>query len=64
MKLVEVIRALTTSEATHQALFAFAQALGKEPVTAPDRGGFIVNRLLIPYMLDAIRCGAKSSTTV
>lgn len=56
MKLVEVIRALTTSDATHQALFAFAQALGKEPVTAPDRGGFIVNRLLIPYMLDAIRC--------
>lgn len=56
MKLVEVIRALTTSDATHQALFAFAQTLGKEPVTAPDRGGFIVNRLLIPYMLDAIRC--------
>ena len=56
MKLVEVIRALTTSDATHQALVAFAQALGKEPVTAPDRGGFIVNRLLIPYMLDAIRC--------
>ena len=56
MTLVEVIRALTTSDATHQALFAFAQTLGKEPVTAPDRGGFIVNRLLIPYMLDAIRC--------
>ncbi len=56
MKLVEVIRALTTSDATHQALLAFAQTLGKEPVTAPDRGGFIVNRLLIPYMLDAIRC--------
>jgi 3-hydroxybutyryl-CoA dehydrogenase len=56
MKLVEVIRALTTSDATHEALFAFAQALGKEPVTAPDRGGFIVNRLLIPYLLDAIRC--------
>jgi len=56
MKLVEVIRALTTSDATHQALFTFAQTLGKEPVTAPDRGGFIVNRLLIPYMLDAIRC--------
>jgi 3-hydroxybutyryl-CoA dehydrogenase len=56
MNLVEVIRALTTSDATHQALVAFAQALGKEPVTAPDRGGFIVNRLLIPYMLDAIRC--------
>jgi 3-hydroxybutyryl-CoA dehydrogenase len=56
MKLVEVIRALTTSEETYQALFAFAQAVGKEPITAPDKGGFIVNRLLVPYLLDAIRC--------
>ncbi len=56
MKLVEVIRALSTSQATFDALFAFAQALGKDPVTAPDRGGFIVNRLLVPYLLDAIRC--------
>jgi 3-hydroxybutyryl-CoA dehydrogenase len=56
MKLVEVIRALTTSEGTYQELFAFATAVGKEPITAPDRGGFIVNRLLVPYLLDAIRC--------
>ncbi len=55
MKLVEVIRALTTSDHTHQALLAFAQQLGKDPVSAPDRGGFIVNRLLIPYLLDAVR---------
>ena len=55
MKLVEVIRALTTSDATYQALFAFAKSLGKEPITAPDRPGFIVNRLLVPYLLDAIR---------
>jgi 3-hydroxybutyryl-CoA dehydrogenase len=55
MKLVEVIRALTTSEETYQSLFAFAQSLGKEPITAPDRPGFIVNRLLVPYLLDAIR---------
>jgi 3-hydroxybutyryl-CoA dehydrogenase len=55
MKLVEVIRALTTSEETYQAMFAFAQSLGKEPITAPDRPGFIVNRLLVPYLLDAIR---------
>jgi 3-hydroxybutyryl-CoA dehydrogenase len=55
MKLVEVIRALTTSDATYQTLFAFAQSLGKEPITAPDRPGFIVNRLLVPYLLDAIR---------
>jgi 3-hydroxybutyryl-CoA dehydrogenase len=55
MKLVEVIRALTTSEETYKTAFAFAQGLGKEPITAPDRPGFIVNRLLVPYLLDAIR---------
>ena len=56
MKLVEVVRALTTSIETHETLSGFARALGKEPITAPDRGGFIVNRLLVPYLLDAIRC--------
>jgi 3-hydroxybutyryl-CoA dehydrogenase len=56
MKLVEVVRALTTSDETYQMVFAFAQSLGKEPITAPDRPGFIVNRLLVPYLLDAVRC--------
>jgi len=55
MKLVEVIPALTTSEQTTQTLTAFATALGKDPIAAPDRPGFIVNRLLVPYLLDAIR---------
>ena len=55
MKLVEVIRALTTSDETYRTVFAFAKSLGKEPITAPDRPGFIVNRLLVPYLLDAIR---------
>ena len=55
MKLVEVIRGLTTSDDTYQTVFAFAQSLGKEPITAPDKPGFIVNRLLVPYLLDAIR---------
>jgi 3-hydroxybutyryl-CoA dehydrogenase len=55
MKLVEVIRALTTSDETYRTVFAFAQSLGKDPITAPDRPGFIVNRLLVPYLLDAIR---------
>jgi 3-hydroxybutyryl-CoA dehydrogenase len=55
MKLVEVVRALTTSDETYQTVFAFAQSLGKQPITAPDRPGFIVNRLLVPYLLDAIR---------
>jgi 3-hydroxybutyryl-CoA dehydrogenase len=56
MKLVEVVRGLTTSEATYEALFLFSKSLGKEPITAPDKPGFIVNRLLVPYLLDAIRC--------
>jgi 3-hydroxybutyryl-CoA dehydrogenase len=55
MKLVEVIRALTTSDETNQTLTTFATSLGKEPIAAPDRPGFIVNRLLVPYLLDAIR---------
>jgi 3-hydroxybutyryl-CoA dehydrogenase len=55
MKLVEVIRSLTTSDETYRTVFAFAQSLGKEPITAPDKPGFIVNRLLVPYLLDAIR---------
>jgi 3-hydroxybutyryl-CoA dehydrogenase len=55
MKLVEVIRGLSTSDATYDAVFAFAVSLGKEPITAPDRPGFIVNRLLVPYLLDAVR---------
>jgi 3-hydroxybutyryl-CoA dehydrogenase len=56
MKLVEVVRALTTSAETHETLMAFSRKVGKEPITAPDKPGFIVNRLLIPYLLDAIRC--------
>jgi len=55
MKLVEVIRGLATSDETYREVFAFAKSLGKEPITAPDRPGFIVNRLLVPYLLDAIR---------
>jgi 3-hydroxybutyryl-CoA dehydrogenase len=55
MKLVEVIRGLTTSDVTYTAVFAFAESLGKTPITAPDRPGFIVNRLLVPYLLDAVR---------
>src|ERR1041385_1326897 len=64
MKLVEVIRALTTSDETYHTLFSFAQSLGKEPITAPDKPGFIVNRLLVPYLLDAIRCYERGLGTV
>lgn len=55
MPLVEVVRAVTTSPETMQAAYAFVQRLGKEAVSAKDTPGFIVNLLLIPYMLDAVR---------
>jgi len=55
MKLVEVVRTVTTSEETFGRTFAFAQSLGKEAVAAKDTSGFIVNLLLVPYLLDAIR---------
>lgn len=55
MKLAEVIRGLATSDQTYQVVVTFARSLGKEAITAPDRPGFIVNRLLVPYLLDAIR---------
>jgi 3-hydroxybutyryl-CoA dehydrogenase len=64
MKLVEVIRALTTSDATHATMLAFARSLGKEVIGAPDRPGFIVNRLLVPYLLDAIRAYERGLGTV
>ena len=54
-KLVEVIRTITTSDETMDAAFAFVQQLGKEPIRAKDNSGFVVNLLLVPYMLDAIR---------
>jgi 3-hydroxybutyryl-CoA dehydrogenase len=54
MKLVEVVRTITTSEETEQRALDFVTALGKEPIRAKDSSGFVVNLLLIPYMLDAI----------
>jgi len=55
MKLVEVIRAVTTSDEAFETGRAFAQAQGKLAIPTKDKAGFIVNRLLVPYMLDAIR---------
>jgi 3-hydroxybutyryl-CoA dehydrogenase len=55
MKLVEVVRTISTSDATAEMVFAFAKSLGKEPIRTHDNSGFIVNRLLVPYLLDAVR---------
>jgi 3-hydroxybutyryl-CoA dehydrogenase len=55
MKLVEVVRTIATDPAVYEEMVAFGAKLGKTTVRANDSGGFIVNRLLVPYLLDAIR---------
>jgi 3-hydroxybutyryl-CoA dehydrogenase len=55
MKLVEVVRTIATSNEVFDAAFEFGKKLGKVPVRTSDKTGFIVNRLLVPYLLDAIR---------
>jgi 3-hydroxybutyryl-CoA dehydrogenase len=55
MKLVEVVRSPLTDPAVFEQAGAFAASLGKTPVRASDKTGFVVNRLLVPYLLDAIR---------
>jgi 3-hydroxybutyryl-CoA dehydrogenase len=63
MPLVEVIRTRTTSEEAFQRAYAFARALGKEPVAATDSPGFIVNLLLVPFLLDAARARERGTAS-
>ena len=55
MKLVEVVRTIVTSDEAFNSAYAFAERLGKQPIVAQDNSGFVVNLLLVPYLLDAIR---------
>jgi 3-hydroxybutyryl-CoA dehydrogenase len=55
MKLVEVVRTISTDPAVYEEMVEFGAKVGKVPVRAHDSTGFIVNRLLVPYLLDAIR---------
>jgi 3-hydroxybutyryl-CoA dehydrogenase len=55
MKLVEVVKTIATAPDVFDAAYEFAKRLGKVPVRTSDKTGFIVNRLLVPYLLDAIR---------
>jgi 3-hydroxybutyryl-CoA dehydrogenase len=64
MKLVEVVRTIATDAAVYEELVAFGAKLGKTPVRAQDSGGFIVNRLLVPYLLDAVRALEERVGTV
>jgi len=64
MKLVEVVRTIQTSQATFDAAFQFAKSLGKEPIVAKDNSGFIVNLLLVPYLLSAVRALERGVASV
>jgi 3-hydroxybutyryl-CoA dehydrogenase len=64
MKLVEVIRTIATDPKVNEEVVAFALRLGKTPVRTTDRTGFIVNRLLVPYLLDAVRALEESVGSV
>ena len=64
MPLVEIVRTLATADDTLAALKDFVARLGKTAVLAPDAPGFVVNRLLVPYLLDAVRCAEQGLATV
>jgi 3-hydroxybutyryl-CoA dehydrogenase len=64
MKLVEVVRAVTTSDEAFETGRRFAESLGKLAIPTKDKAGFIVNRLLVPYMLDAIRAYEEGVGTI
>jgi len=61
---VEVVRSIGTSQETIDQLFGFVRRVGKEPVAARDSSGFIVNLLLVPYILDAIRAVERGVASV
>ncbi len=64
MKLVEVVGTITTAPAVLDEAMRFASSLGKAPIRTSDRSGFIVNRLLVPYLLDAIRALEEGAGSV
>lgn len=64
MKLVEVVRTVSTSQEAFDTTFAFAKSLGKEPIACKDNSGFVVNLLLVPYLLDAIRAVEQGIASV
>ncbi|HLC25756.1 MAG TPA: 3-hydroxybutyryl-CoA dehydrogenase [bacterium] len=64
MKLVEVVQTIATSAETFRQAFDFVRSIGKVPIAAKDRSGFIVNLLLVPYLLDAVRALESGLATV
>lgn len=64
MKLVEVVKTIATDPAVFDTAFAFARSLGKEPIVCKDNSGFVVNLLLVPYMMDAIRALSEGVASI
>lgn len=64
MKLVEVVKTIATDPAVFDTAFQFARSLGKEPIVCKDNSGFVVNLLLVPYMMDAIRALEQGVATI
>jgi len=64
MALVEVVRTVTTSAATFTSAFEWTRRIGKEPIAAKDTAGFVVNLLLVPFVLDAIRALERGVASV
>ncbi len=64
MKLVEVVKTIATDPAVFDTAFAFAKSLGKEPIVCKDNSGFVVNLLLVPYMMDSIRALEQGVATI
>lgn len=64
MKLVEVVRTIATDPVVYETVVQFAASLGKTAVRTSDRTGFIVNRLLVPYLLDAIRAYEEGAGSI
>ena len=64
MRLVEVVRTVTTSEEAFERATAFARDIGKEPIAAKDQSGFTVNLLLVPYLMDAIRAVERGVASI
>eukprot|EP01061_Rhynchopus_euleeides_P038301 TRINITY_DN65775_c0_g1_i1.p2 TRINITY_DN65775_c0_g1~~TRINITY_DN65775_c0_g1_i1.p2 ORF type:complete len:314 (+),score=151.35 TRINITY_DN65775_c0_g1_i1:109-942(+) len=64
MKLVEVVQAETTSDETFDALFAFSKEIKKVPIKCKDTKGFVVNRLLVPFLMEAVRMVERGDATI
>jgi 3-hydroxybutyryl-CoA dehydrogenase len=64
MKLVEVVKTIATDPAVFDTAFQFARSLGKEPIVCKDNSGFVVNLLLVPYMMDSIRALSEGVASI